>query len=517
MKIFFSLLTFATVVAHSVSLNAQINFKSVTVEVGKQPVAIFTTRAYGTFNMNPDTLNIICLGYDANFNGIFDEEDGDELPSWWKIGGVKNANPNNQNATPVTVRKVRDFPNAGAFFPYRCGLSGFATFLDNFLVVPEHNAIRFYNISQEVDAGKAMNGVADAVSVGFLDSTIFVSIREYDPEDPDPWALPIAHYVKIFNASTYELVDSIPTGNNVQRVLGYRVFKGWTIIDSVECFAVLCENNWGQNSTVEFYESSHNFLTQGMTVEKVRTVEIGRGGNDLVMHRIAAKNNLGAAAIFFFAVASDKISIICADESIENDDFDNYFDSDEILLPAMSSAREMSIQETTDEVTGEIIYSAFISTYSNKIFYLPDLRKTQEFIEIETPKVSEAILNISQDNIVAAYTNIYEDLDFYAPHNTVTIWYDGETSITSDIYTNFVVFPNPVSDVVNILTSQASDVKTIKILDIAGRTVAEISNFHIANYLLQFKLNSTLNKGKYFIQLETSKATLTQTIIVKQP
>jgi hypothetical protein len=50
-------------------------YQTVTYKVGKQPVALF----YNQATRNSDTLNVICLGFNKNFDGILGE--GDELPS----------------------------------------------------------------------------------------------------------------------------------------------------------------------------------------------------------------------------------------------------------------------------------------------------------------------------------------------------------------------------------------------------------------------------------------------------
>lgn len=519
MKKLLLLMLLICIATSNLSLNAQTDFKSVTAIVGKQPVAIFPCRDANNLELpNYDTLNIICMGIDENFNGVLDEND--ELPSWWKIEGVKNANPNNPNANPVTVRKIMDFEaNWGGFFPFRCGTVGnnvFPSPHSNLLVIPEKNAIRFFDISNEADAEMTINNIVGtkSVVVSGSGSTLFVSMRDYAEENN--W-IPIANYVKIFEGhNNYEFSDSIPTGNNVQRVISYDL-PIEIIANEIGHFAVLCEGGAGEESTVGFY--TRYFNGYGDVAAIIReNIEIGKGGNELVMHNIMDTNGIYKMPLpFFFAIsdADSKITIIGGlfpDLKI----LFPYFDSNVIQLPEFSSPREMSIKETIDEKTGEINYSAFISTNSNKIFYLPDLRKTKEFVEIETPEISEAILNIKQDRIVCAYTNIYKEL-YVLPSNTVTILYEGETSIDADLaVNNFIVFPNPINDVVNIITSKANEVKNIKILDIEGRTLQEISKFITSsNDLLQFRLNSKLASGKYFIQLETTKEILTQSIVVQ--
>ena len=520
MKKFLTLIAYFSIAAFATSnalVNAQINFKSINVEVGKQPVAVIPAvkRVNNVWIPNYDTLNIICGGYNEGFKDYFDPET-DELPSWWKIEGVKNANPNSPIYKPITVRKIMDFDeNWAGYFPYRFDFTAFdpnknAELHPTVLLIPTKNGIKFFKKSEEEELGyfDDLSG-AKSFSLPFDMNVYFVSMRDYDEENS--W-ISTANYVKIFNDES-ELLDSIPTGYNVQRVIGYTVpFDNWT---EEKIFAVLCEKSWGEISTVEFYQTTNDFQ-QGST-EKVATVEIGKGGNELLLRYIA--HNLGGYYPFFFAIsdADSKVSIIDG-YTLELYKHPNigmpFFDSNVIQLPEGSSPREMSIKETVDEETGAKNYSAFISTNSNKIFWMPDLRKTSEFIAIETPQISEAILNIWQDNIIAAYTNIYEEL-WSPPSNIVTILYDGDVSISEVSNSDFIVFPNPIKETVNIFLSQNSEVKGIKILDVLGATVQAISNYNQTENLIQFKLNSKLNSGKYFIQIETSKGFLTQSVVIQ--
>jgi len=531
MKKHFSLILFACIfAANSANINAQFNnFKAIEATVGKQPVAVIPAVKQATSGNhlipNFDTLNIICMGYNANFDGIFNPET-DELPSWWKIEGVINASPNSDNPTEFTVRKVMDFENNwGGFFPYRFDYTIFNTMnkvnmYNRFLYIPYQNSIKWFNKSTE-ELEFTDNDRTGATSMFRTSNHTAVSMREYDSES---W-IPTANYVRIFDNENNILLDTtISTGNNVQRVIGFNT-DNYTnaVVAQMPTFAVLCEHNYGEISTIEFYQ----IVAKGTVsptptpdaIKRIATMEIGKGGNEILLLSVVNPAFEVWRHSFLFAISNgdSKISIIDA-KSLELYDYEDqnmagYFDNNVIQLPENSMPREMSIKEA--KVGTKTIYSAFISTNSNKIFYLPDLRKTSEFIEIETPKNSEGILNIKQDGVIAAYTNIYGETAFFTQGNTVTILYEYENSISEISNMDFIVFPNPIGETVNIFLSQNSEIKSIKMLDILGATVQEISNYNQTENLIQFKLNSKLNSGKYFIQIETVNGILTQSVVIQ--
>ena len=75
------------------------------IQVGNEPVGVF-------YDSKNDIFHIFCKGTDKDFDGNYEPDQGDTLPSWWvlkidRIGEVKN------------LTKVKEFPFASIPFPFR--------------------------------------------------------------------------------------------------------------------------------------------------------------------------------------------------------------------------------------------------------------------------------------------------------------------------------------------------------------------------------------------------------------
>lgn len=75
------------------------------IQVGNEPVGVF-------YDSKNDIFHIFCKGTDKDFDGDYEPDQGDTLPSWWilkidRIGEVKN------------LTKVKEFPFASIPFPFR--------------------------------------------------------------------------------------------------------------------------------------------------------------------------------------------------------------------------------------------------------------------------------------------------------------------------------------------------------------------------------------------------------------
>lgn len=82
------------------------------------------------------------------------------------------------------------------------------------------------------------------------------------------------------------------------------------------------------------------------------------------------------------------------------------------------------------------------------------------------------------------------------------------TLSTDDFFkNNFVVFPNPVKDVLNISNLNATDITKISISDINGRVVKEV-NSNVSSISV-----NDLNAGVYFLKINTLEGSVTTKIV----
>ncbi|MFK7934386.1 MAG: T9SS type A sorting domain-containing protein, partial [Saprospiraceae bacterium] len=89
----------------------------------------------------------------------------------------------------------------------------------------------------------------------------------------------------------------------------------------------------------------------------------------------------------------------------------------------------------------------------------------------------------------------------------------GGTTINTDVE-GFVIYPNPVSEVVNI--SLPNDVKpnaTVRLLNAFGQVVS-VQQVDLGNFTIQQDV-ANFAPGLYFIQLKNGNETMTQKVIVR--
>ncbi|MDV7185788.1 T9SS type A sorting domain-containing protein [Lutibacter sp. TH_r2] len=83
------------------------------------------------------------------------------------------------------------------------------------------------------------------------------------------------------------------------------------------------------------------------------------------------------------------------------------------------------------------------------------------------------------------------------------------TSEYSLVKNTLNIFPNPVSDILNIKLSNSENIKALTISDLNGRVVYKTNE-------LNSELNvNSLSKGMYFVSIETNKGVLTEEFIKK--
>lgn len=496
-------------------LQAQTNNKILSAGVGKQPVAIIPTKAAGSLEINSDTLNIICLGQDLNFNGVLDE--GEEATSWWKIEGVSKAitqTPDDKGVVLVPARKVMDFGfNFDGFFPFRNRTINkydeIPAFLGNMLPIIKKDKIEFYNLSTEKNMMSLE--VKGAKSVGMYKNFLVVAVREYaQPGD----YIPSDNYIVLFKnngPAGFNVMDTIKTGDIVQRVIPYSYKNG----DKVEeAIAVLCEGKGGAASTVEIYKAVGGFDAAERKFEKV-TFDVGKMANDLVLHRFENTDNEVIAQVLFIP-ASGKVFAINAN-TLTREIPKDILDSNEIDFLPNESAREISIVENQTINGGmQKKYAAYISTYAGKIYYIEDICKTKEMKTYETNGIAEAVVGFSKDNLLYAYTSVYKDLTTYAANDTVFI----HTSVLVGIdannnNNNILTFPNPTKGNLNILANNDEEVKKIEITNIEGKIIQEINQFQNINGIINININPNIKAGQYIIKIETKNGIKNQNIILE--
>lgn len=91
-------------------------------------------------------------------------------------------------------------------------------------------------------------------------------------------------------------------------------------------------------------------------------------------------------------------------------------------------------------------------------------------------------------------------------------WYENFTvlSVDDDVLKKIEIYPNPTEDVLTISTPDNVSLDSIRILDVSGKTVREIS----APNRIQIDIRG-MTSGIYFLELSAGSSTVTKKILVK--
>ena len=524
-------------VALSNNANAQAmpTLKSLKVQVGKQPIAIIPAKKDGGFEINPDTLNIICLGWDANYMGLYDQE-GDEFPSWWKIERVVDANPFNENPQSYTARKIMDFDvsnyNWEGFFPFRNRIpeaqdgGGISIFTGNLLPVAFQDKIIYYDLSSEQPIHTIE--AANVKSVCSYGEFVFTTSRGYDSDWNSTSELSMYVYVSmppLFEG--FQKVFSYESENKmIQRVIAYESNVDG---DSKFVIAVLYEGEgpWGSlvNSTIEFHTLKTDDITPEMSWEDcfdIKTINVGYNANDMVLL------NIGSIYPYLLVVSSGDNGIYAVD-GIDYEVDEEYM---QIPCEAPNSIREVSLK-----INDNFSISATISSYDGYLYYIhnifnydPDALEEPNYnyfdsiayiiypnfkIKSDNAIWSDASYlfnNISKNNVVFARTlNMNEN---YLPENEVEIFYVKWLTGILEINNSLKVFPNPVEDIVNVELEDMSEIVSIRLINNEGKYIQSLNNYSVNGNIVQINIPN-IPIGNYLIRIDTKQGTYIQKVIVK--
>ena len=204
--------------------------------VGKQPAKI-------VYSKSNDSYNIFCLGYDANFNGQFDE--GDELPSWWVIKG---------QGTQITSTKVFEFQMGDLKFPLKFAYDDEI----DLIYIPHKDKVSSYDVLNHSLVEEIVYAV-DASSVDMAGPHLMFSVRKQDAVDE----------LLVFDRDNSNILQTIPAGENILQSVYFTHSNGLGI-------AILNEGTFGSDDASLMYGNLPH-----MQAPNLSTLNIGMTGNDL--------------------------------------------------------------------------------------------------------------------------------------------------------------------------------------------------------------------------------------------
>lgn len=420
-------------------------------EVGKEPVDVF-------YNGNLN-LHIFCKGYDANFNGVYEEELGDEKPSWWSIaypvvGGVQ--------AEPSGIPyKILDF-EFGSFKAPMLPMNIARDINNEMFYIPLNGQIKAFDYySSEEIPEKSI--YIDANSAYWDGHHLIVTEPTYTGTD----------YVKIMSPGNDTPLMTIEAGENVVEAIDFDMPDGkkGIIIGNVGNFA---EPN---ASTIQYGTFNHKEQPE------LTTYNIGSTLNDIDMEGDIIAMTLNG---------SHTIKVIDINEGPEK------MKTFSTGTYGWDGPRDVKVYYEYDK------YYIYFTTYAG------DIRT----IDLETGVLTEIQASVGKTeglDVFESYTHnipamIVANISKpdYSSNNIVTIYNYNPSSVIeykNKTISNIKLYPNPAVDNINIETDKMlPGVSLLEIFDISGNKLVQTEINSLYNNNIDLR-SYNLSSGYYMIRI----------------
>lgn len=427
-----------------------------TYEVGTQPLASF-------YSEDSQYVNIICAGNDVNFNGEFDEADGDEVPSWWRVEAHTTANGDFDLAE--TASKVMDLPWGTTMFPLRPGHN------ENTLIMGNNSQLLKLDLNEgTLETFEKMQDELDGNAIGGLaildENNYFVGVRNPNATDT------IYHTDAEFN-----ILAKIPTGEDVGQLLPAQFGGGNFIV-------AICENYTGTASELYVYRQMGQNFTQLHKLE-----ELGQTLNHVAME--------GTILAMVFN-GSHKVSTINLMNNIVVD----------IELPTSGwdGPREVVFKDQT---------TLWVSAY-NSMMYEVDLGEQEVTDSLAFNGKPEGITYI-KNSVMACYP--YET----GTYNYINkVEYFGRATSIEELVSiqNSKLYPNPVRDNATLeitFPEYVNENINVQISDISGKTLFTKNDLLVNSTDYKLNINaSNFTNGIYYLNVNYKNYSKTISFVINK-
>ncbi|WP_339839868.1 choice-of-anchor L domain-containing protein [uncultured Flavobacterium sp.] len=113
--------------------------------------------------------------------------------------------------------------------------------------------------------------------------------------------------------------------------------------------------------------------------------------------------------------------------------------------------------------------------------------------------------------IINNSAEIYFDYNPAIITNTFTTEFANTLGLGNNTLSNFVIYPNPTNDILNIQNKENSVISKVNVIDLLGKTIYT-SNYEVSNVTVDL---SSLNSGIYFVEIYSNDIKTVQKIIKK--
>ncbi|OGU57521.1 MAG: hypothetical protein A2X64_04640 [Ignavibacteria bacterium GWF2_33_9] len=431
------------------------------IEVGYGPVGVYydsVTKVY----------DVMCSGFDANYNGKFEPDSGDVMPSWW----VVTIDFDGQNYNYTSEKKIDFVFNSLPYFTFRPAFIP----TERKIYIPEISGIYCYSLDNFQRTGETYPYYA--TGLGYKDGLLYIANSlQMDAQDSIiVMDTEIGLEQSIFSAGV-NLLQAIP----------------YTPINSGDFgLAALNLGEYFSDASTVMYDDfpgteSPNFFT----------INIGNTGNHIGTYW---SNQEQLSFLYTTSMFTGAVNII--DPANDYNKVINT-NSNEWTGPSFSSIIDFTDNNNTTNYLFTSTYNGTIEVRKLNISIDGDNTDiADEFIQsVETGGYKIEAFNVRNtgDNLLLLATNTFDES--YSPANTLSlISLKNPNNISENEIDQVRIFPNPTHGIVKLSNIDVNEISSIQIYNLNGQVLMQLEN--LTTNILDL---SQFSDGTYILQISSKK------------
>ncbi len=412
-------------------------------QVGKQPAIFYN---------NGSDLMLCCLGWDANYDGIFDPQN-DEMPSIWRIDIIT---PTYSQPKFIFPSKIMDIEFGTTFFLYRPAFHIDKSYNMRFYY-QHNNYLKIVDIRER----KVIDSIPfeDKIANIFIQDDLLYLSAQYIPEGA--WAAE-DNYLIIFDLNNKIALDTIPADMSIRMSKAikdkyiYILNEGFGAED--DSFIAVYNYNKNEDGTRTLY----------------RKYTVGSFGNHFDL-------DYSGENVFVVSNGSHKVTQF----NIHDDTAFEYL----IPTEGFDGPREVLYNPYENKIS--------VSAYDGNVYEFELNNPTPTKITETLAKV-EAITEIGNSALLMTNISNHD----YSPADSIVVILNYISSVSETATSDISIYPNPATEYLMIKNDKINaNIVEYQILSIRGEIVAQSSIQNFDNKLTINLNQYNLPNGTYFLQM----------------